>query len=63
MTTLRGSRMVRGYHGNILKTPSYTPSLCVWSPVGPDKLDGAKCDSSKNVKGLIHKTNCSVCLL
>lgn len=52
--------MVRGYHGNILSTPSYTPSLCVWSPVGPDKSDGANCDSDKNVKGLIHKTNCTV---
>lgn len=41
--------MVRGYHGNVLSTPSYTPSLCVWSPVGPDKSDGANCDSSKNV--------------
>lgn len=28
------------------------PSLCVWSPVGPDKSDRANCDSSKNVKGL-----------
>lgn len=47
--------MVRGYHSNIVSTPSYTPTLCacvcapvcVWSPVGPDKSDGANCDSNK----------------
>lgn len=63
--------MVRGYHSNIVSTPSYTPTLCacvcarvcVWSPVGPDKSDGANCDSNKKITGLIHKTNCLVGLL
>lgn len=62
------SRMVRGYHSNIVSTPSYTPTLCVCARVFGVLLvqtnqTGLTVTAIKKITGLIHKTNCLVGLL
>lgn len=48
MTTLRESRMVKGYHSNIVSTSSYTPSLHVHVETNRANFDCYKKKTSKS---------------